>query len=158
MSSVNDRPGHIPDHIVALLDRARRRSRIEMVEIAASWPTRLADSGLAEAAAALSGSHFRLLAHIPPGGARVTDIAQLADITKQSTGELLAALAEWKLVETIPEVSDRRIRLTRRTELGDEMNKAVDDLMAEVERRWRKIVGKADYETMRRSLMTIINS
>lgn len=158
MSSVNGIPDdHLPLHVVALLDRARRRYRSEMADILPTWQAKLSDE-LSEVATALRGSHYRLLAHIPPGGARVTDIAELADITKQSTGELLAALAKWKLVETVPQESDRRIRLTRRTPLGDELNQAVNGLVAAVERRWRKAVGRDDYETMRRTLLAIVKT
>jgi DNA-binding MarR family transcriptional regulator len=158
MSSVNGIPDHVPPHIAALLDRARRRYRAEMGDIASIWQAGLDSEDLRNAAAALRGSHFRLLAHIPPGGARVTDIAELADITKQSTGEQLGALAKWKLVETVPQPSDRRIRLTRRTALGDEMVDAVNAMVGEVEQRWRKVVGGTEFEAMRQSLIAIINS
>jgi DNA-binding MarR family transcriptional regulator len=158
MSPVNGIPDdHIPLHVVALLDRARRRYRSELADILPTWQAKLSDD-LREVATALSGSHYRLLAHIPPDGARVTDIAELADITKQSTGELLSALAKWNLVETVPQDSDRRIRLTRRTPLGDDLNRAVNGLVAAVERRWRRAVGRADYETMRRTLQAIVNT
>jgi DNA-binding MarR family transcriptional regulator len=157
MSAVNGIPDHVPPHIAALLDRARRRYRAEMADVAATWQAGLDREELRNAAAALRGSHFRLLAHIPPGGARVTDIAELADITKQSTGELLSILAKWHLVETVPQASDRRIRLTRRTALGDDMVHELDRMIAEVEARFIKIIGKSEFEAMRRNLVAIIN-
>jgi DNA-binding MarR family transcriptional regulator len=157
MVRVNGVPEHVPLHIAALLDRARRRYRAEIGDAVADWRADLDRNELRDAAAALHGSHFRLLAHIPPAGARVTDIAELADITKQSTGELLAALAEYELVETVSDRSDRRTRVTRRTALGDEMVHAVNALIDQVERRWRARVGAADYDRMRRALIAIIN-
>jgi DNA-binding MarR family transcriptional regulator len=157
MSAVNGIPEHVPRHIAALLDRARRRYRAEMADVAAAWQAGLDREDLRNAAAALRGSHFRLLAHIPPGGARVTDIAELADITKQSTGELLAILANWNLVETVPQLSDRRIRLTRRTALGDDMVLELNMMITEVEQRFSKIIGESGFETLRGSLVAIIN-
>jgi DNA-binding MarR family transcriptional regulator len=158
MSSVNGIPDHIPLHVVALLDRARRRYRAEMTELAGPWRAGLSSQELRDAAFALGGSHFRLLSHIPPDGARVTDIAEMADITKQSAGTSLMTMAGWDLVETVPDQADRRTRLTRRTPLGNEMVTAVDQLVAQVERRWHKSVGAADYDAMRRALITIVTS
>jgi DNA-binding MarR family transcriptional regulator len=129
-----------------------------MTELSGPWQAGLSSQELRDAAAALGGSHFRLLSHIPPDGARVTDIAELAGITKQSAGTSLMALAEWGLVETVPDQADRRTRLTRRTPLGDEMAAAVDQLVAQVERRWRKSVGAEDYDTLRRALITIVTN
>jgi len=155
MTSVNGIPDHIPMHVVALLDRARRRYQAAMTELSGPWQANLSSQELRDAVSALNGAHFRLLAHIPPAGARVTDIAELAGITKQSAGTFLAAMAEWRLVETVPDQDDRRTRLTRRTALGDEMVVAVDQLVAQVERRWRKRVGVDDYAAMRRALIAI---
>jgi DNA-binding MarR family transcriptional regulator len=158
MSSVNGIPDHVPPHIAALLDRARRRYRAELADIGETWLAGLVSAELRAAGAALRGSHFRLLAHVPPGGARVTDIAEMADITKQATGEQLAVLAKWKLVETVPQASDRRIRLTRRTPLGDEMAAEVNAMVTEVEERWSKVIGESEFETLRQALIAIINS
>ncbi|MCW2799665.1 MAG: MarR family transcriptional regulator [Aeromicrobium sp.] len=158
MSSVNGIPDHIPLHVVALLDRARRRYKAAMTELSGPWLASLNGEELRDAAGALSGSHFRLLSHIPPDGARVTDIAELADITKQSAGTFLVAMAECGLVETVPDLADRRTRLTRRTPLGDEMEAAVNALVAQVERRWRRSVGAKDYDALRRALIAIVTT
>src|SRR2546423_8388888 len=56
----------------------------------------------------LRGSHMRLLSFVPPGGARVTDLAAQAFMTKQAIGEFVAALQGAGLVEVVPDQRDRR--------------------------------------------------
>ncbi|MGX7677983.1 MarR family transcriptional regulator [Jatrophihabitans sp. DSM 45814] len=155
MSDVNGMAVHIPRHIAALLDQSQRRYREVMNELIPGVLDSLTDPGLREIAGRLRGSHFRMLSVIPPDGARVTDIAEYASMTKQSAGESLGYLGSEGLIEIVADPTDRRARLTRRTALGDEMVTMANDLVAKVEKRWRRKIGADDYDAMRRALVRI---
>ena len=55
-------------------------------------------------------------------GSRITELAELAQITQQSMSELVAELERRGYVERIPDPTDRRAVLVRRTERGWHVN------------------------------------
>ena len=65
------------------------------------------------------GSHMRLLGMIPVDGMRITDLAALSAMTKQSLGELVTAMEAHGLVESRRLDTDRRVRLVVPTKAGD---------------------------------------
>ena len=89
----------------------------------------------------LRGSHMRLLSFVPPGGARVTDLAAQAFMTKQAVGEFVAALQGAGLVEVVRDERDRRVRLVRTTAAGRQAQAAIDRAMAAVDRTLAERVG-----------------
>ena len=95
----------------------------------------------------LRGSHMRLLSFVPPGGARVTDLATQAFMTKQAVGEFVAALQGAGLVEVVPDERDRRVRLVRTTAAGRRVQAIIDRTMAEVDRTLAARVGPERWAT-----------
>ena len=69
-------------------------------------------------------------------GLRLTDLAALAGMTKQSIGEVVDDLVGLGYVERIPDPQDRRAKLIRLTSRGKEAQKIGFGLFAEVEGRW----------------------
>src|SRR5512142_217151 len=57
-----------------------------------------------------------------PEGSRLTELAERAGITKQSMGEIIDVLVQRGYLERIPDPTDGRATLIRRTERGWEVN------------------------------------
>jgi DNA-binding MarR family transcriptional regulator len=95
----------------------------------------------------LRGSHLRLLSFVPPDGARVTDLAAQAFMTKQAIGEFVAVLRQAGLVEVVPDERDRRVRLVRTTAAGRRAQAGIDRTMAEVDRALAAGVGPERWAT-----------
>src|SRR3954453_6041505 len=65
-------------------------------------------------------THGCVFRFVREDGMRLTELATLAGITKQSAGELVDELAESGYVERIPDPDDRRAKLICLTERGEQ--------------------------------------
>src|SRR6266700_5494044 len=74
----------------------------------------LADAGFDD----LRPAHTAVFQHIEAGGSRLTDLAERAQITKQSMGYLIDHLEERGYLERRPDPTDRRAALVCLTERG----------------------------------------
>lgn len=142
MTSVKQDLGGDVDHVAWLLDRAFRRLRDELHGLDGRFPE-------------LRGSHHRLLSILPPDGARHSELAQRASMTKQALGQLASHLEAHGYIETLHDPQDRRARIIRATPAGREARAAGDAAIAALERRWEAEVGPRRYATFRRVLAEI---
>ena len=130
----------LPDHIARWLEAVSRRLYTDLgARGELAFPE-------------LHGSHRRILQMIPPGGSRITDLARLAGMTKQSLGEFADWLEQSGFVSSGRDASDGRVRLLTRTERGDAAASATQRAIDAVERGWREEVGAASYDTMKEVL------
>ena len=143
MTSVNDDSLAGADHIAALLGQALRRIRSEI----------LAESE--EEYPGLRVSHYRLLDLIPPDGARITDLAEVATMTKQGLGQHVDYLQKLGYTESARLPTDRRVRLVRRTPLGDEAVAFSRAAIARVEQSWSTQLGPTRYTHLRQTLQQL---
>jgi DNA-binding MarR family transcriptional regulator len=74
-------------------------------------------------------------------GMRLTELATLAGMTKQSVGEVVDDLVGRGYVERIPDPADRRAKLIRLTEKGEQAQATGFGLFAQLERRWSERYG-----------------
>jgi DNA-binding MarR family transcriptional regulator len=88
-------------------------------------------------------------------GMRLTEMAGLAGMTKQSVGEVVDDLVDLGYVERVPDPADRRAKLIRLTERGSEAQAVGFGLFAQLERRWAKRYGAARIAQMRETLEAI---
>ena len=135
-----DSPAPGRRHIASLLTLALGRLQRDM---------------LADSAAVLPGlrvSHLRLLELIPPDGTRITDLAELAGMTKQGLGQHVDHLQTHGYVESARLPADGRVRLVRRTARGDEAVAFTDAALARVESSWRQQLGADRYAVLREAL------
>ena len=72
---------------------------------------------------------------------RLTELAALAGMTKQSIGEIVDDLAALGYVERFPDPADRRAKLIRLTAKGEEAQGVGFDLFAKLEQRWAERYG-----------------
>ncbi|MFG1911783.1 MarR family transcriptional regulator [Kribbella sp. NPDC048928] len=144
MTSVNDvaapLSGPWSEHIAGLLGAALKRIRAEILEASE------------EQFPGLRVSHYRLLEMIPPDGARITDLAEVAVMTKQGLGQHVDYLQRLGYVESDRLRTDRRVRLVRRTVRGDEAAAYSRKAIERVEALWSTRLGQERYQALRETL------
>ncbi|MGW7683715.1 MarR family winged helix-turn-helix transcriptional regulator [Kribbella sp. NPDC054772] len=140
MTSVNGGPVVGSDHIANLLGAAIGTLR---QEILATSEERYPE---------LRVSHYRLLEMIPPDGARITDLAETAAMTKQGLGQHVDYLERLGYTESDRLRGDRRVRLVRRTPLGDEAVTFSRSVIARLEHQWSNHLGPDRYNSLRQML------
>jgi DNA-binding MarR family transcriptional regulator len=89
-------------------------------------------------------------------GTRLTDLALLAGMTKQSVGEVVDDLVEHGYVERVPDPVDRRAKLIRLTDRGAEAQRTGFGLFAKLESRWAKRYGGERLGELRALLEEIV--
>jgi DNA-binding MarR family transcriptional regulator len=85
-------------------------------------------------------------------GMRLTELASLAGLTKQSVGEIVDDLERLGYLERFPEPTDKRAKLIRLTEKGLEAQGIGFSLFEKVETDWAEAFG-ADRITALRALL-----
>ena len=88
-------------------------------------------------------------------GMRLTRLAELASITKQSAGEIVDDLVERGYAKRVPDPADRRAKLICLTERGEEAQARGFGLFAEVEERWIERYGRDTIAQLRETLEEI---
>jgi DNA-binding MarR family transcriptional regulator len=117
----------------------------------AEFNRELTEAGFAD----LRPTHGCAFRFIGPEGLRLTDLANLADITKQSAGEIVTDLERNGYVERVPDPADKRAKLIRLTTRGEEAQRVGFTLLAELEQRWAERYGVADLAALRETLEAI---
>jgi DNA-binding MarR family transcriptional regulator len=108
----------------------------------------LADAGFAD----IRPAHTAVFQHIEGDGSRLTDLAERAQITKQSMGYLVDYLEERGYLERRPDPSDRRVALICLTDRGWDQIRTALAIIATVEAEWTSRLGDARMEQLRSSL------
>ena len=78
-------------------------------------------------------THGCVFRFVHEDGMRLTELADLAGMTKQSVGEIVDDLAELGYVERIPDPADRRAKLIRLTAKGEDAQTVGFGLFAKLE-------------------------
>ena len=89
----------------------------------------------------LTPAQARVFQRIAPGGSRLTDLAEQAQIAKQSAGFLVDQLERAGYVERVPDPTDARARLVRVAERGAKAIPVAAAVVAEVEAEWTTYLG-----------------
>jgi DNA-binding MarR family transcriptional regulator len=100
-------------------------------------------------------THGCVFRFIRDEGMRLTELAGLAGITKQSAGELVDDLVGRGYVERIPDPADRRAKLICLTERGKEAQRVGFALFAAIEERWAERYGTENLAQLRELLEEI---
>ncbi|WP_432948000.1 MarR family winged helix-turn-helix transcriptional regulator [Kribbella sp. CA-253562] len=94
----------------------------------------------------------RIAQRIAPGGSRLTDLAEQAQVTKQTASLLVAALENEGLVERVPDPADGRARLIRFTPKGQTAADRAREVVTRVEQNWTEHLGPELAGALRQAL------
>jgi DNA-binding MarR family transcriptional regulator len=127
--------------LIGLVNRANRELQTDMVRHAHR-------RGWTEAKYA----HNWVFGFLGWEGARASDLAAKAGITRQSMGEVIRDLVDLGIVEMTPDPSDRRAKLVNYTERGREETMQGYDHIVAFEERMLAALGEEAYEHLRLGL------
>src|SRR3954451_18378146 len=130
--------------LIGLVERAARGLGADMIGTAH-------ERGFTE----LRLAHGAVFGNLPSEGARITEMAARAGITKQSMGEAVRELVDLGICAIEPDPKDRRAKIVTYTDYSHRV--AADGFrhLVQVERRLARTFG-ADYETARRVLEWVV--
>lgn len=109
--------------------------------------------GLADAGADdISAAQARLAERIGPNGTRLTELAEQAEVTKQTAGFLVDQLERKGYVERRPDPHDARARLVCLSEKGAALVPVANRIVADIEREWERHLGAGRMRQLREGL------
>lgn len=106
----------------------------------------------------LRPAHFVVFQHIRAEGSRITELAEQAQMTKQSMGDLVQYIEERGYLERVPHPYDRRARLVRLTPKGKALNAAAREIIRDTEIEWANQVGVEEMRALKKTLTAIIET
>jgi DNA-binding MarR family transcriptional regulator len=101
-------------------------------------------------------AHFVIFQHIRPEGSRITELAERAQITKQSTGSLVDHMVACGYVERLPDPNDGRAKLVHLTERGWNLDNAAREILSQIEQEWAKQLGDERMTQLKQTLNDLI--
>jgi len=129
-------------HLGRLLGHAMRRFDARVLQLmAASSEAPLALSNLA-ARDKVGAAIMHMTRHVPLAGARLTELAQMAGMSKQAMGDLVDQAQAWGLVTRIPDPADARARRIVFTANGLAWLAAFGAAVTQAEAEFRAAVGQ----------------
>jgi DNA-binding MarR family transcriptional regulator len=124
---------------------------IAIEAILTEFRVELAEAGYGD----IRATHGCVFRFVHEGGLRLTELATLAGMTKQSIGEIVDGLVERGYVERFPDPADRRAKLIRLTAKGEEAQTVGFGLFAKLEQRWADRYGAERFAQTRELLEEI---
>lgn len=94
----------------------------------------------------------KVMQRIGPDGTRLTELAEAAQVTKQTASFLVDQLERAGYVARTPDPSDARARLVRIADRGRAAQPIAAAAVAEVEAEWRAHLGEQAWRRLRETL------
>ena len=129
-------------HLGRLLGHAMRRFDDRVLELMARHidvPLALANLAARDK---VSAAHIHITRHLPLNGARLTELADMAGMSKQAMGDLVTQCEAWDLVQRVADGLDARAKRIVFTESGLDWLHAFEQAVAQAEEEFRLEVGK----------------
>jgi len=143
--------------IVLTIERERRRNMRQLLLRASRIVNRHVVEGLhARGYTDLRSTHTTLLSNIDLAGSTVTAAAERAGITKQAMGRLATELEDAGYIRIEADPKDARARILRLSETGKQLMLDSLKVMAELERRYARSVGRDRLGAVLRGLAVFI--
>jgi DNA-binding MarR family transcriptional regulator len=139
MQFSSDAASHVS--LLHWLRLASQRLDTRVLELMANHPGVALGLSRLAARGQLTAAHLHITRHLPPEGARLTDLARQAGMTKQAMSAFVTECEVWGMVERVPDVADGRARVVRFTELGQAWLRAYHASVQQAEEEFRAIVG-----------------
>ena len=103
----------------------------------------------------VSPSHGWIFHNTKEEGSRITELAAIARITKQSMSALVAQLEESGYVKKKADSTDKRAWLLILTAKGKKVKEAGQEINYLFEKKWEEKLGKKDYSQLRQLLIKL---
>jgi len=100
-------------------------------------------------------AHGCVFGNIAPDGMRLTELAELAGMTKQGVGEAVSDLERLGYAERVADPSDGRAKIIRLTDRGRAAQRVAFEVIADIEREWSERFGAERVEEMRALLIDL---
>ncbi len=101
-------------------------------------------------------AHANVFPFVPPAGITVSDLAELAQVRKQTMAQAVEQLERLGYVERRPNPGDRRSRLVFLTPRGESVRPVTHAAAARVEQRWAELTSPQELEALRSSLQRLL--
>ena len=128
--------------------------RILWDELRSNMEAELKENGFED----ISPSHGWIFHNTKEEGSRITELAAIAKITKQSMSALVAQLEKTGYVKKRPDPTDKRAWLLLLTAKGKKVKEAGQEINFLFEKKWEQKLGKKDYAVFRQLLMKLCES
>ncbi|MFC8673561.1 MarR family winged helix-turn-helix transcriptional regulator [Streptomyces griseorubiginosus] len=109
---------------------------------------RLAEAGFDD----FTPAQARVMQRIGPNGTRLTELAEQAQITKQTAGFLVDQLEKAAYVVRVPDPTDKRARLVCLADKAASAQRIAAAVVAEVEKEWEAHLGSRRMKQLREAL------
>ena len=97
----------------------------------------------------------RVFQRIAPAGSRLVDLAEAAQVSKQTVGSIVDQLERAGYVERVLDPTDARAKLVRVTALGEELVRLSLPVVREVEATWEAHLGRTRTRQLREALTAL---
>jgi DNA-binding MarR family transcriptional regulator len=106
----------------------------------------------------LQNSFGTVITHLPLDGARLTELADSAGLTKQAMGQLVDELERLGYTERVSDPTDGRAKMVRFTRKGLKLVHDGRDVVSEVWAQYEELVGAKRLTRIRDDLDILVNS
>lgn len=100
-------------------------------------------------------SHSVVFRHLAPAGSRLTDLAEIAGLTKQSMAYLIGHLEKHGYVKIVTDPADGRAKLVQLTKRGNSFIETLLKASSRIEDEAGKKMGTAKLKSLRESLLAL---
>jgi DNA-binding MarR family transcriptional regulator len=100
-------------------------------------------------------NQVRVFQRIAPGGSRLAELAEAAEVSKQTVGSIVDQLEHAGYVERTADPRDRRARLVTITAKGQQLIELSTPVVRRVERAWEAHLGPARADQLRQTLQEL---
>lgn len=125
---------------------------IPNLSLSARVHSRLHERGFKE----ITDSNATVLRVLSPDGDRITDLARMASMTKQSMGYLVDQLEGAGYVERATDPRDARAWIIRRTEKGWAYNRAAAEEVGRLQQEWARLLGQKKMNQLKTLLAELV--
>ena len=103
-------------------------------------------------------AHNAVIVNLPSNGLRLTEIAELAGISKQATAELVDDLVEKGYLQRLPDPRDGRAKIIAWAQRGEDAHATTLEVFAEIEQELIAVLGEQELDRLKRSLTRLFFS
>jgi DNA-binding MarR family transcriptional regulator len=103
----------------------------------------------------LRPAHLQVVQHLDQHGSRITELANRAQLTKQTVVHTVNDLARLGYIQRVPDGRDARAKLVIPTERGRAAIATGVRIVQNIERRWADLIGTEELQRLRELLLAL---